>query len=99
MDSRLVLLLKDIRNYFKDARIYLFGSQARGNANENSDFDLIIISEKFQKIPFVDRGGNIWRKTSAALPADLLCYTPEEFARISKTSVVLKDALKDAVLV
>ncbi len=98
MDQRLIALLEDIRKIYQNSRIYLFGSRARGDAKENSDFDLIIINEKFNETPFVDRAGEIWLKSDVIIPADLLCYTPEEFERISKTSIVLKDAMKHAVL-
>ncbi|MDQ2718499.1 MAG: nucleotidyltransferase domain-containing protein [Bacteroidota bacterium] len=38
-------ITKVVQNYFKDKpvnKVYLFGSYARGDANENSDVDLII---------------------------------------------------------
>ncbi len=98
MDERLKQLLYDIRSLFSDAKIYLFGSRAKGTAHEYSDYDLIIISKDFKKTDFVDRGGIIWRHSDAPIGADLLCYTPEEFKRVSKTSIILKDAMKHAVM-
>lgn len=97
MDEDLNQLLRDIRKRFHDAKIFLFGSRAKGNATQDSDYDLIVISKKFEKTPFVNRAGEIWLHTDAALAADMLCYTPEEFARQSKISIVLKDAMKHAV--
>lgn len=97
MDKRLEQLLADIRILYSDAKVYLFGSRATGRAREDSDYDLIIISSKFNNIPFVNRAGEIWRFSDAPVGADILCYTPEEFARISKTSIVLKDAMKHAI--
>ncbi len=97
-DERLNQLLTDIRAAFADAQIYLFGSRATGRAREDSDYDLIVVSRKFQKTPFIDRAAEIWRQSDAPIGADLLCYTPDEFSKVSKTSAVIKDALKDAVL-
>ena len=97
MDKKLNVLVRDIRSLFRDARIFLFGSRANGNAKPGSDYDLIIVSEGFKPITFVNRPGMIWRKTLVGIAADLLCYTPKEFEKASKTSYVLKDALKHAL--
>lgn len=97
MDNDLKAFLKDIRRLYYDAAIYLFGSRAKGDARKESDYDLIVVSNLFEKIPFVNRGGTIWRNSKAGIAADLVCYTPEEFKKISKTSYILKDALKYAV--
>ncbi|MBI4360973.1 nucleotidyltransferase domain-containing protein [Candidatus Micrarchaeota archaeon] len=96
MDEKLSALLKDIRLLFSDAKIYLFGSRAKGTAKAQSDYDLIIISQKFKATPFVNRGGLIWRHTDVPIVADLLCYTPDEFQKVSKTSVIIKDVLQHA---
>ena len=62
-------------------RIYLFGSAARGEADDLSDVDLVIIKQTTQ--PWLDRMPEVAR----LLPADVggvdaLVYTPEEFARM-----------------
>ncbi|MEK6924071.1 MAG: nucleotidyltransferase domain-containing protein [Candidatus Micrarchaeota archaeon] len=97
MDEKLKLFVGEIKRLFADARILLFGSRARGDFNADSDFDLIVVSKSFGETRFINRAGVIWRNTDTALAADLLCYTPEEFARVSKESFVIKDALKHAV--
>ena len=99
MDKRLSELLFDVKKLCKDATIYLFGSRAKGTARPDSDYDLIIISKKFGRTPFVNRAGLIWRNSDVGIAADLLCYTPSEFAKLSKNSVVLSDALKYAIQV
>lgn len=98
MDERVIQLLKDIRKLYSGSKIYLFGSHATGKASKYSDYDFIIVSEKFSKITFVNRGGTIWRNTRVGLAADFLCYTPKEFKRLSKSSVVLRDAMKHAIV-
>ena len=98
MEMALAQLLSDIRAHYTDAKIYLFGSRATGRARPDSDYDLIIISRQFEKTPFIDRAAQIWLKSDAQLGGDLLCYTPDEFSKVSKTSAVIKDALRDAVL-
>ena len=57
----------------------LFGSYARGDADEYSDIDLIIIAESER--PFVERFKDfsaLW-KVSPVKAIDVLVYTPQEF--------------------
>lgn len=62
----------------------LFGSYARGEADEYSDIDLIIIAES--KRPFVERFkdfSDLW-KVSPIKAIDVLVYTPTEFQEMYK---------------
>ncbi len=97
MDKTLKEFTTEIRKVFTDAKIMLFGSRATGTNHKDSDYDLIIVSEKFSKIPYVDRSYEVWRNTNAIIAADILCYTPSEVNKIAKNSVILKEALKHAV--
>ena len=57
----------------------LFGSYARGDADEYSDIDLIIIAESNR--PFVERFedfSDLWN-VSPIKAIDVLVYTPQEF--------------------
>jgi predicted nucleotidyltransferase len=59
-------------------RIYLFGSWARGEADELSDLDLVVVADT--ALPFFDR----LKAAAALLPdeagaADVFVYTPDEF--------------------
>jgi uncharacterized protein len=61
-------------------RIVLFGSRARGDAKEDSDYDVLVIADTH--LPFIERQGRAREEVGrigAAL--DLLVYTPEEAAR------------------
>ena len=61
--------------------IVLFGSQARGDAGEHSDIDLLLVATKeaMGGLPRYEILGKIWRDL-AEVPfgMDLLLYTPEE---------------------
>jgi len=58
-------------------RIILFGSHARGEANENSDVDLLIVAES--SLPRFKRSRELY-KLFRPYPfgMDLLVYTPQE---------------------
>jgi len=59
-------------------RIILFGSRARGEADEYSDYDLIVIKRTDR--PFLERLSDmIPYLRQITPPADILVYTPEEF--------------------
>jgi len=52
---------KEIRSFYKRISkkikidgIYLFGSYAKGNATEDSDVDIAVLSEEFEGIRFFD---------------------------------------------
>jgi predicted nucleotidyltransferase len=76
-------------------KVFVFGSRAHGTANEESDLDIIIISEWFQGIPFLERMPMILNRVPFAKHVDYLCYTPEEFRKVKQTSSILIDALSD----
>ena len=63
-------------------RIYLFGSYARGEADEDSDVDLVVLKQT--ALPFLDR----LREAAACLdpdwPVDVLVYTPAEWEQMQE---------------
>lgn len=59
-------------------KVILFGSSARGDFDELSDFDLVIIKRTEKE--FLDRLSEVARLlTTVPKSADILVYTPEEF--------------------
>jgi len=60
-------------------KAFLFGSHARGEANENSDIDLIIISRDFSKMPSWHRWEVLGKAAARIMePVEPLAYAPEE---------------------
>lgn len=57
---------------------YLFGSWARGTADEFSDVDLAIVAETDR--PFVDRFVDFPKLFELPWPVELLVYRPDEVA-------------------
>ena len=68
-----------INQYGPIEKIFLFGSHARGDADEYSDLDLIVI--KITDMPFVKRLISV---PSLPVHADVFVYTPEEFERMKE---------------
>jgi predicted nucleotidyltransferase len=78
MQKKVHRLIKSLLPYDPE-RLYLFGSWARGEEDDLSDLDLVIIKQT--EVPFLDR----LREVASLLPAeiggvDILVYTPDEFA-------------------
>ena len=58
--------------------IYLFGSWARGEEDEASDLDVVVIMRT--DMPFLERAPSLCRNLSVQIGAvDMLVYTPEEW--------------------
>lgn len=71
-------LVASLAPYAPD-RIYLFGSWARGEADDLSDLDVVLI--KSTPAPFMERLLEVARLLPPEVgPVDILVYTPEEFA-------------------
>jgi len=80
-----VALIRDIivQEYHPD-KVILFGSHARGNAEPESDIDILVVSDREKGLPRYKRGIEIRKKlTKIHAPFDLLFYTHEELARFS----------------
>ncbi len=81
--------------------IVLFGSQARGDAREDSDLDLLIVGEAD---PLEGRRARLGRLYCAlghvAVSKDLLLYTPEEIEtwRGSKNHIIARALQEGRIL-
>lgn len=80
----------------KAERISLFGSYARGVADIFTDLDILIIMKTDK--PFIDRLKEIYSTLALPVDADILCYTPEEFARIKERSFFKKILAEEIIL-
>ena len=71
---------------YEPEQIILFGSRARGDADEYSDYDLIVI--KRTRHPFLERLRDmVPYLVEFGRPAEILVYTPDEFERMRETGL------------
>jgi len=64
---------------FQPERVILFGSRARGDHLKNSDYDIIVVSDRFEGCHFLDRLAALFELWDYDHDLDILAYTPEEF--------------------
>ncbi|MGB9887140.1 MAG: nucleotidyltransferase domain-containing protein [Moorellales bacterium] len=61
------------------SKAYLFGSHAKGNAREDSDIDLIVVSPSFEGMDLRQRAVVLGRAAGKLMvPIEARGYTPEE---------------------
>lgn len=80
----------------KPRKLILFGSFARGDFNDASDADFIIVADF--KEPFFRRAARILELADGTLDVDALAYTPGEFKRLAaQRSPVIRRALREGL--
>ena len=72
--------------------VILFGSRARGDDDEHSDVDLIVVYETEKR--FLDRLDELYSLWDLPGAVDMLAYTPEEFERMKGESGFVADAVE-----
>ena len=76
-----VRLLPRLRDEWAAERVILFGSRARGTAGKWSDLDVVVVSPRFEGMPFINRWPLLFRALGSPAELEPICYTPEEFER------------------
>ncbi len=78
-------------------RAIIFGSRARGDELIDSDYDLILVSRSFQNIQFTQRSAEVSRYWNLPENLEVLCYTPEEYARKTEQINIVSQAEKEGI--
>ncbi len=82
----------------KPKKVILFGSYAKGEADEFSDLDIIVVAET--NLKFIDRIGKAIELIDLPMAVDCLVYTPDEFAKMIKDeNSFIKKALEEGIVV
>jgi hypothetical protein len=86
-----------VRRELRPTKIILFGSRARGNHRPSSDYDLLVVSPRFRKVPWVERASIVYRLWTLPLDLEPICLTPEEFRRRSREISIIGEAVREGV--
>jgi len=85
-----------IKRAFGDVQVYLFGSRATKDCLVDSDFDVIIVSKKFEGTSFYRRPERMYGYWNEKEPLDVFCYTPAEFEAKKKLIGFVQESLQNA---
>ena len=97
-DVSLVKRFKDkISRKMPIVKVILFGSRARGETREWSDYDILLVSEEFKGVVSYKRAPKIYDYWNHDYPVDFLCYTNEEFNRMKKKATIVREAVKEGI--
>lgn len=105
MDKKQIVI-ESVRSFLKKVGLaidnaVLFGSYANGGYREDSDIDLIVVSEDFEGQKMHKRGKdlyNSWFK-DYDYDVDFVCLTPDEFEEEKKKVGIVSEALRGGVIV
>lgn len=91
--------LTKVNESFDPEFVLLFGSRARKDELKGSDFDILVVSKKFEGIHFLERLFMLYQLWDYDYDLDILGYTPEEFTRKEEEIGIVKQAIKEGVKV
>jgi len=83
---------------FRPILVLAFGSRARGEALAHSDLDLLIVSDAFRNVRWLDRPVKVLEALQLPFGVDLLCYTPEEFSRKREELGIVRTAITEGII-
>lgn len=89
--------LPRLRELYHPQLVLVFGSRARGDALVESDVDLLVVSDRFNGIAFLNRAVDVLQHLAPPFGIDLLCYTPEEFDSKRLEYGIVSQAVEDGV--
>jgi len=78
-------------------KVILFGSRARGDWLHESDYDFIVVAERFEGVHFASRPVDLYQYWTGRPGVELLCYTPEEFERKRRQISIVREAVREGI--
>lgn len=91
--------VRRVKKKYKIEIAIFFGSRARGDYFKDSDYDIILVSPDFKGVFFTKRIAEMytfWKHYP--LEIEPLCYTPEEFEVKRKQHGIIRQALKEGIV-
>ena len=90
--------LPKVMAVFHPRLVLAFGSRARGDSLKHSDLDLLIVSDAFHGVRWLDRSVRVIDAIGLTFGADLLCYTPEEYRRKREELSIVRTASENGLV-
>ena len=97
--KKLLNFRKSLMKKVNVSEMILFGSRARGDYKEDSDFDLIIVSDDFEGKKSFHRAIGFYEYWDIDSPVDFVCLTNLEMEKKRNEVGVIGEALKEGVVI
>ena len=100
LDPALSRFAGRLRDEIGATRVLLFGSRARGSGGKDSDYDLIVVSDRFESVPRLKRQTglrDLFYEVGGDAPLDLICLTSREFGRAQAGATLVSAVLVEAI--
>ena len=95
--ERLAHIIASLEEY-DPQQVILFGSWARGDEDEYSDLDLVIIKETQER--FLDRLEKVYDLVKPTFAMDVLVYTPQELAEMQeRENPFIEMVMKEGIVI
>jgi predicted nucleotidyltransferase len=97
-DARVIGFISQLRARFMVEKAIIFGSRARGDFMNDSDYDILIVSPDFKGIPMSERIANVldmWEYYPVDM--DPLCFTPDEFKKKRHQIGIVQKAIQEGI--
>jgi len=99
-DENLIKIKETIKNIFPECRIILFGSKARGDFDNQSDYDILVIVKQDLSIKEKRYYAGFIQKKLASIPLDVIVQTEMDVPKhLKRIESVVKEAIETGVFV
>ena len=95
LSPRLRAAVRGFRTATGIRRVIVFGLQARGESNSQSDVDLLLVDDRFEGVKSFRRARGLHKSWPLDVPVDFLCYTPNEFEALRVRPTVAREAAEN----
>lgn len=98
VDAALQRFLRRLERTFRPTKVILFGSRAKGDDLTGSDVDLVVVSRAFEDLGWRERILRVTELWDGKVSLEPLCYTPAEFEERSGQISIVREAVRDGVV-
>lgn len=90
---------ESVKTKYGVEEMVLFGSNATGTANKDSDVDLIVVVKKYDKNLVAKLMGEWHEEQEIRYPVDFVQFSQKKFIELSKGINIVSQALKEGVVI
>ncbi|MBI2631773.1 nucleotidyltransferase domain-containing protein [Candidatus Pacearchaeota archaeon] len=96
--DKLKLFKKRIEKKYKIEKMILFGSRTSKVYKEDGDVDIILVGD-FKGKSNLERAPPLYIEWELDLPVDFLCYSLEEYKKLAKQITIVREALRNGIII